>query len=65
MCPKCSGYLVPMEHPDEMVGVKCRNCGRTYYYASPLDYKANMKDRKETVRKNKYQVYRANRRMNN
>jgi len=31
-CPKCEGFIIPMEHPDEQKGVYCRNCGRNWYY---------------------------------
>ena len=31
-CPKCEGFIVPMAHPDEMEGIYCRNCGKTWYY---------------------------------
>jgi hypothetical protein len=36
-----------MEHPDEKVGIRCRNCGASYYFQPPDEGVS----RKEVVRK--------------
>lgn len=33
-CPKCNGYIVPMEYPDETEGVRCRCCGKGWFIYS-------------------------------
>ena len=30
-CSKCGGNIVPMDYPDERVGVRCFTCGRHWY----------------------------------